>query len=71
MENNEFIPVNAADYTISNEKIVYVNGLPYYSFIGLGTNSRSRIDGYALAVNIDVSSIRDKLMEKHLDFNFE
>lgn len=71
VENNEFIPVNAADYTISNEKIVYVNGLPYYSFIGLGTNSRSRIDGYALAVNIDVSSIRDKLMEKHLDFNFE
>lgn len=70
-ENNEFIPVNVADYAISNERIVYVNGLPYYSFVGHGINSRSRIDGYALAVNIEASSIRDKLMEKQLNFNFE
>ncbi len=71
VENNEFIPVNVADYTISNEKIVYVNGLPYYCFVGYGINSRSRIDGYALAVDIEVSPIRDKLMEMYLDFNFK
>ncbi len=57
VENNEFIPVNVADFAISNEIIVYVNGLPYYSFVGHGINSRSRIDGYAIAVKIEASSI--------------
>lgn len=71
VRNNELISVNTADYTIKNEKIVYVNGLPYYSFDGMGINSRSGIKGYALAVDIESSSIKDTLMEKHLAFNLE
>lgn len=69
--NNELVPVNAADYTIKNEKIVYVNGLPYYSFDGMGINSRSVITGYALAVDIETSPIRDTLMEMHQAFRFK
>ncbi len=71
VRNHELVPVNASDYNISNEKIVYVNGLPYYSFAGFGINSRSYIDGYALAVDIEASPIRDRLREKYLDFTFE
>ncbi len=71
VRNNEFVPVNTAEYEIRNEKIVYVNGLPYYSFAGHGINSRSYIDGYALAVDITSSPLREKLRKKYLDFNFE
>lgn len=71
VRNNELVSINVADYTIKNEKIVYVNGLPYYSFNGSGINSRSAIKGYALAVDIETSPIRDILMERHLNFNFK
>lgn len=71
VSNNELIAVNAEEYTIKNEKIVYVNGLPYYSFDGYGINSRGIITGYALAVDIETSPIRDKLMDRYLAFNIE
>ena len=65
----KLVPVNAADYTIRNENITYANGLPYYSFDGMGIDSRSGIRGYALAVDIETSRIKDTLMEMHLVFN--
>ena len=70
VRNHELVPVDVAEYTTKNEKIVYVNGLPYYSFHGTGINSRSVITGYALAVDIETSPVRDTLMELHLAFNW-
>ncbi len=63
--------VNAADYTIKNEKLVYINGLPYYRFGGYGINSRGYIDGYALAINIDDSAASEQLHEQYADFKIE
>lgn len=71
VENNELVPVNAADYTIKNEKLVYINGLPYYRFGGSGINSRDYIDGYALAINIDDSAVSEQLHEQYADFKIE
>ncbi len=63
--------VNAADYTIKNEKLVYINGLPYYRFGGFGINSRGYIDGYALAINIDDSAASEQLHEQFAAFKIE
>lgn len=63
--------VNAADYTIKNEELVYVNGLPYYRFDGYGINIRGYIDGYALAINIDDSTASEQLLEQHSAFSIE
>lgn len=64
----ELEEVNAADYTIKNEELVYVNGLPYYRFDGYGINIRSFIDGYALAINIEDSASPEKLAAQHGSF---
>lgn len=63
--------VNAADYTIKNEELVYINGLPYYRFDGYGINTRGYIDGYALAINIDDSTASEQLLEQHSAFGIE
>lgn len=52
------------DYNVNNIKIVYVNGLPYYHFIGLGIDNRSAIDGYALAVKLNEVDIDSEVLEK-------
>ena len=70
VRNRELVPVDVAEYTTKNERLVYVNGLPYYSFDGMGINSRSGIKGYALAVDIETSSIRDTLMKLYLAFHW-
>ena len=71
VRNGGLVPVDMAEYTAKNVKLVYVNGLPYYSFDGMGVNSRSGIRGYALAVDIETSPIRDTLMEMHLAFELK
>jgi hypothetical protein len=65
-DEEEPVPVDVSGYTIKNEKVVYVNGLPYYKFDGLGIGTRDLIAGYALAVDIKTSSFSDELTEKHL-----
>lgn len=63
--------VNAADYTIKEEGLVYINGLPYYHFGGYGINIRGYIDGYALAINIEDSAASEQLYEQHSAFSIE
>lgn len=66
--DGELEDVNTADYTVKNEELVYVNGLPYYRFDGYGINVRSFIDGYALAINIEDSASPEKLAAQHSSF---
>ena len=54
-----------------NEKLMYINGLPYYRFHGYGRNTREFIDGFALAVNIAESVVSDELFKQHAAFCFE
>ena len=61
--------VNTADYTIKEEGLVYINGLPYYHFGGYGKNIRGYIDGYALAINIDDSAASAQLYEQYSAFS--
>lgn len=69
VEGGKLVSINSADYTVANERIVYVNGLPYYRFDGYGVSVRGYIKGYALAVDLEDSPIRDELIKKHLSFN--
>lgn len=63
--------INADDYTIKNENLVYINGLPYYRFNGYGKNTRSAIEGYALAVDIESSVFAEQLMAAHRAFKIK
>lgn len=63
--------VDVSDYSIQNEKLVYVNGLPYYRFNGYGTNVRGMVDGYALAVDITASEISEQLAQQHSAFKLK
>lgn len=53
IEKGTDILVDDTDYNIGNIEIIYVNGIPYYSFSGYGKNSRTAITGYSLAVDIE------------------
>ncbi|MBQ2857419.1 MAG: hypothetical protein IJE78_09925 [Bacteroidaceae bacterium] len=63
--------VNAEDFRIQNTKLVYINGLPYYRFDGFGINTRLFINGFALAIDVNTSSIPDQLISQHQAFKFE
>ena len=63
--------VNAEDYRIQNTKLIYINGLPYYRFDGYGINTRAFINGFALAIDINSSSISEQLISQHQAFKFE
>lgn len=58
--------VDTDDYTINNIEIKYVNGLPYYHFIGLGIDNRSAIDGYTLAVKLNELEIDSEVLEEKI-----
>ncbi|MBA7484649.1 hypothetical protein ES707_20179 [subsurface metagenome] len=56
------------NYIIKNTKIKYVNGLPYYNFDAFGINTRTAVEGYALAVYYDDLSINPDYLKKYYDF---
>jgi len=56
-------------YNIRNVEIKYVEGLPYYSFIAYGIDTRSAKIGYALAVEIEKSNSKDILAKNYANFS--
>lgn len=58
-------------YTIQTIEIIYVNGLPYYSFYATGSETRTMQKGYALAVNIEASDNQEQLLELHNSFRLD
>lgn len=56
------------DYNVNLIEIKYIYGLPYYSFKAFGINTRTVIDGFALAVDIDKSADKEDLISKLRNF---
>lgn len=50
--------IDSDDYSINHIEIVYVDGIPFYQFVGYGVNTRTAIQGYAPAVNMEPSEIK-------------
>lgn len=68
IDEHSNIKENQNGFLIKNITIKYVNGLPYYNFDAFGINTRSVIEGYALAVSYDSLIVDPDYLKKYYGF---
>lgn len=58
------------EYSVNHVELIYVQGLPYYHYTGLGTEILGILEVYALAVNLEDIKDNESLMSRYMSFQW-